>query len=267
MLGLVGKLLGKIRPKPQQDAVKGRPEVGGDAQQTAFAPSATTHSGYTVPRHGQVLDLAVTRRPACKDILKNHINLLTTSTRHPDVAVFLDAPRTMTEAAEKLFSIKDGRLENLSPSQRTALAERIHFVATGTKKEPSYLVVDKGEGQTPNSFKDTFLSLTKQNKDDIPFVQGRFNCGGTGVLPFCGDHKYELIMSRRDPSAPAAASDGTKDLWGFTLVRRQKPAVGRKSSMYVYLAPGGSILTFSRPSVNVLPGSSSKNKPLHDALH
>ena len=172
-----------------------------------------------------------------------------------------DAPRTMAEAAERLFSIKDGRLENLSPSQRTALAERIHFVATGTKKEPSYLVVDKGEGQTPNAFKDTFLSLTKQNKDDIPFVQGRFNCGGTGVLPFCGDHKYQLIISRRDPSAPAGANDGTKDLWGFTLVRRQKPAAGRKSSMYVYLAPGGSILTFSRPSVNALPGSSSKNKP------
>jgi hypothetical protein len=31
--------------------------------------------------------------------------------------------------------------------------------------------------------------------------------------------------------------------------------------MYVYLAPGGSILTFSRASVNALPGSSSKNKP------
>src|SRR4029077_2897775 len=52
-----------------------------------------------------------------------------------------DAPRTMAEAAERLFSIKDGRLENLSPSQRTALAERIHFVATGEKREPSYLVV------------------------------------------------------------------------------------------------------------------------------
>jgi len=181
------------------------------------------------------------------------------------------APRTMSQAVEQLFNIKDGRLENLSPTERTNLAERIQLIAAGSKPErkgghgktlePCYFVVDRGEGQTPDSFKDTFLSLTKQNKDDIPFVQGRFNCGGTGVLPFCGDQKYELIASRRHPSCPTNPSDGTKDLWGFTLVRRQRPAPGRKSSMYVYLAPGGSILTFSRPSIAVLAGPSSKNKP------
>jgi hypothetical protein len=172
-----------------------------------------------------------------------------------------NAPRTMAEAVDKLFKVKDGRLENLLPTERTKLAERIHFAATGSKKEPCYLVVDRGEGQTPDSFKDTFLSLTKQNKDDIPFVQGRFNCGGTGVLPFCGEHKYQLILSKRHPSCPTRDDDKTKDLWGFTMVRRQRPAPGRKSSMYVYLAPGGSILTFARTSVPVAPGQSSKNKP------
>ncbi|MGI9071171.1 MAG: hypothetical protein ACR2JB_07595 [Bryobacteraceae bacterium] len=172
-----------------------------------------------------------------------------------------DAPHTMAEAVERLFKVKDGRLENLTATERTKLAERIHFVATGTKREPCYLVVDRGEGQTPDSFKDTFLSLTKQNKDDIPFVQGRFNCGGTGVLPFCGEHKYQLIVSRRHASCPARTDDATKDLWGFTIVRRQRPAPGRKSSMYVYLAPGGSILTFARPSLLAFPGQSSKNKP------
>lgn len=172
-----------------------------------------------------------------------------------------DAPRSMAEAVARLFKVKDGRLENLTAAERTKLAERIHFVATGTKKEPCYLVVDRGEGQTPDSFKDTFLSLTKQNKDDIPFVQGRFNCGGTGVLPFCGNHKYQLIVSRRHPSCPVASGDVTKELWGFTIVRRQRPAPGRKSSMYVYLAPGGSILTFSRTSILTFPGQSSKNRP------
>lgn len=171
------------------------------------------------------------------------------------------APRTMAEGVERLFKVKDGRLENITATERTKLADRIHFVATGSKKEPCYLVVDRGEGQTPASFTDTFLSLTKQNKDDIPFVQGRFNCGGTGVLPFCGEHKYQLIVSRRHPSCPVSAGDTTKDLWGFTVVRRQRPAPGRKSSMYVYLAPGGSILTFARPSILAFPGQSSKNKP------
>ncbi len=172
-----------------------------------------------------------------------------------------DAPRTMAEAVDRLFKVKDGRLEYLLPKERTTLAGRIHFVATGSKREPCYLVVDSGEGQTPASFQDTFLSLTKQNKDDIPFVQGRFNCGGTGVLPFCGDHKYQLIISRRHPSCPASKDDSTKDQWGFTLVRRQRPAPGRKSSMYVFLAPAGSILTFSRQTIAALPGQSSKNKP------
>jgi hypothetical protein len=171
------------------------------------------------------------------------------------------APRTMAEAVEKLFKVKDGRLEHLTAAERTKLAERIQFVATGPKKEPCYLVVDKGEGQTPASFENTFLSLTKQNKDDIPFVQGRFNCGGTGVLPFCGEHKYQLIVSKRHPSCPASPVDATKGLWGFTLVRRQKAAPGRKSSMYVYLAPQGKILTFDAPKILVLPGDSSKNNP------
>lgn len=171
------------------------------------------------------------------------------------------APRSMAEAVERLFKVKDGRLENLAATERTKLADHIHFVATGSKKEPCYVVVDRGEGQTPNAFKDTFLSLTKQNKDDIPFVQGRFNCGGTGVLPFCGEHKYQLIVSRRHPSCPVNAGDPTKDLWGFTIVRRQRPALGRKSSMYVYLAPGGSILTFARATLLAFPGQSSKDKP------
>lgn len=172
-----------------------------------------------------------------------------------------EAPRTMAEAVDRLFKVKDGRLENLLPKERTTLAGRIHFVATGSKKEPCYMVVDSGEGQTAASFKDTFLSLTRQNKDDIPFVQGRFNCGGTGVLPFCGENKYQLIVSRRHPSCPVVQGDPTKDLWGFTIVRRQRPAPGHKSSMYVYLAPNDTILTFTRPAIPALPGQSSKNKP------
>jgi hypothetical protein len=51
------------------------------------------------------------------------------------------------------------------PTDRTTLAERIHLVATDTKREPCYLVANRGEGQTHDSFKDAFLSLTKQNKD------------------------------------------------------------------------------------------------------
>lgn len=121
----------------------------------------------------------------------------------------------MAEAVNLLFKVKGGRLENLLPRERTALAGRIHFAATGSKREPCYLVVDSGEGPTPASFENTFLSLTKRNKDDIPFVQGRFNCGGTRVLPFCGEHKYQLIVSRRHPSCAVDKDDTTKDQMGI----------------------------------------------------
>jgi hypothetical protein len=172
------------------------------------------------------------------------------------------APNSMSEAVEKFFKVKDGRLENLTASARTKLADNIHFIATGSKDAPCYLVVDKGEGQTPASFEKTFLSLNRRNKNDIPFVQGRFNCGGTGVLPFCGKNNYQLILSRRNPTCPVDAGDSTKDLWGFTIVRKLRPANGRGFSMYVYLAPQGKILTFAAPDgVAVLAGQSSKNRP------
>jgi hypothetical protein len=171
------------------------------------------------------------------------------------------APGSMAEAVIQFFKVKDGRLENLSAPQRTALAENIHFIATGSKGSPSYMIVDKGEGQTPASFEKTFLSLNRRNKDDIPFVQGRFNCGGTGVLPFCGQQNYQLIASRRNPGCHIEPGDNTKDSWGFTIVRKLRPSGGRKSSMYVYLAPGRKILTFAADSVPALAGPSSKNNP------
>ena len=93
-------------------------------------------------------------------------------------------------------------------------------MAVGSKSAPSYLIVDDGEGQTPQSFPDTFMSLAKSNKMRIPFVQGKFNSGGTGVLQFCGDQNLQLIASRRHPQAPVVPDDPTAHLWGFSIVRR-----------------------------------------------
>ena len=41
------------------------------------------------------------------------------------------------------------------------------------------------EGQKPEDFPKTFLSLSEKNKEGIPFVQGKFNMGSTGSLRFC----------------------------------------------------------------------------------
>jgi hypothetical protein len=174
-----------------------------------------------------------------------------------------EAPESMTEATRLFFNIPNGRLESIEPRQRTALAENVHLVAVGSKQEPNYLIVDKGEGQSPGDFPETFLSLAKSNKLHIHFVQGKYNAGGTGALRFCGTQNYQLIVSKRAPGLECHRSDPRQDEWGFTLIRRLRPTEGgRRSSMYVYYAPGKDVPSFSATTIDVLPnGGGSSNKP------
>ena len=164
-----------------------------------------------------------------------------------------DAPRSMQPAVERFLGIRDGRIQNLDASSRTHFAERIHLVAAGTREQPSYLVVDDGEGQAPDDFPDTLLSLLRENKTAIPFVQGKFNMGGTGVLQFAGTHSFQLVVSRRQPDLPGPPSERATH-WGFTLIRRLDPGPAQPQTMYVYLAPGGGVLSFEADELRVLPG-------------
>jgi len=163
------------------------------------------------------------------------------------------APRGIVEALEKFFGINQGSLWNASTSLRKELAENISFVATGKKESACYSIIDKGEGQTPNRVTDTFLSLSKSNKLRIKFVQGKFNMGGTGVLQFAGHNNLQLIVTRRDPHAAKFENDDTKDHWGFTLVRREDPKEGRKSSAYTFLVIDGKIPSFGASWLPLLP--------------
>src|SRR5260370_11674591 len=172
-----------------------------------------------------------------------------------------EEPRTMSGAVGRLYGMKDGRLDSLDPNQLTALAERIYVVATGGKTSPWYLIVDSGEGQTPNRFPDTFLSLNRSNKMRIRFVEGRLKSGGSAVLQFCGDKNMQLIVSRRHPDARILDGDNSKNLWGFTIVRRRRPQHGEKVSTYVYLAPGGDVPRFAADVIDVLPQRRSSIRP------
>ncbi len=108
-----------------------------------------------------------------------------------------EAPQTIDLALEQFFDIKTGNLANIGATTRSELAQNIGFIATGRRNRPNYTVFDSGEGQTPGDMPDTLLSLSKSNKLRIPFVQGKFNMGGTGVLPFCGTRNFQLVISRR----------------------------------------------------------------------
>lgn len=85
-----------------------------------------------------------------------------------------EAPKSISEALEKYFEIKKGRLEDLTPSERTEFAKSTVLAATGGKptddKKPNITIVDEGEGQSPLRMPETILSINKANKLKVPFV-------------------------------------------------------------------------------------------------
>ena len=164
------------------------------------------------------------------------------------------APQSIQQALKDFFEIREGKLSNVEIYERGLLAENIALVSTGDKRNPSYTIVDKGEGQFPDEFSNTFFSLNKSNKLRIPFVQGKFNMGGTGVLQFCGENNLQLVISRRNTDIIDVSRAGSNNQWGFSVVRREDPSKGVKSSAYKYLAPDGKILRFSADSIPALPG-------------
>lgn len=133
----------------------------------------------------------------------------------------LDAPKSMQEAVEKFYGEKYNWLNSKYVKEQSL---DIQVIADGiTKKEgararngkipyeTSLIVYDNGEGQHPEDFESTFLSIAKGNKNDILFVQGKYNMGGTGAIVFCGKNRYQLIASKK--------YDGSGD-FGFTLIRK-----------------------------------------------
>lgn len=143
-----------------------------------------------------------------------------------------EAPKSIREAVEKFFGIKGGNFTEISDTKRREIAENIQIIAEGSRKNPNIIIYDNGEGQHPKDFEKTFVSLNKDNKLKIKFVQGQYNMGGSGVLPNCGENKFQLLLSRRHPKL----LNGKQDLYGFTLVRlHQVDTIGEyKNSWYEY---------------------------------
>ena len=181
------------------------------------------------------------------------------------------APQNMRAAVARFFDEKDitthptaGRIALWSDEKRRTVAHGITLSATGASPRqgrPCFTIADCGEGQTPDRMPDTLLSLDKSNKLRIPFVQGKFNMGGTGVLKFCGRNNLELVLSKRDPKILPQNASESDSLWGFTVVRREDPPEGSRSSVYTYLAPVGAdqtpgkggVLRFEADELPILP--------------
>jgi hypothetical protein len=148
------------------------------------------------------------------------------------------APRSIQEAVAaffedgKLKSARAGLIKEWDEKKRTEIARDITLTATGAparEGNPCFTISDCGEGQTPEMMPVTLLSLVRENKLRIPFVQGKFNMGGTGALKFCGRHGLQLIVSRRNPNILRDKLNHPSDLqWGFTIVRREDPGGAAK---------------------------------------
>lgn len=184
-----------------------------------------------------------------------------------------EAPQSIRRAVADFFEDHPGPLPAdfgsiaiWPDAMATREADQLTLTATGFGPKagsglPCLSIADSGEGQTPDDFPSTFLSLQKSNKLRVQFVQGKFNMGATGeALQFCSpQHRLQLIVSRRNPRLLANPSD--RDLeWGFTIVRREPPSHGTRSSVFTYLAPfdvkqgrDGGVLSFAAEAVPIFP--------------
>ncbi len=148
-----------------------------------------------------------------------------------------DAPATMYKAVDAFIqNLNGGRIIDADDDWLLSYAREnliIGVTAVNTRVKPCYTFADNGEGQHPDDFPSTFLSLSKKNKSQIPFVQGKYNMGSSGVLGFCGTRWFKLIVSRRFDKSGG---------WGWTLVKKHSGDADQ--DVYAeYFAPQGKIPT------------------------
>ncbi|MBD0865291.1 MAG: hypothetical protein GDA36_06615 [Rhodobacteraceae bacterium] len=154
-----------------------------------------------------------------------------------------EAPRSIPEAIQRFFP--DRKHWDLQQNRRKQAAE-LQIVADGPKGNTSLLVYDNGVGQHPEDFPETFMSLLRGNKNDVHFVQGRYNMGGAGAVAFCGRSRFQLVASRR--------FGGSKRV-GFTLLRKhpltEEEGHRWKSTWYEYLVIDGKVPCFETDEIDV----------------
>ena len=189
-----------------------------------------------------------------------------------------EAPQTIRAAVARFFEdgtgekiATGGYIEDWGLQKTREIADGITLTATGIRPSGLNITIsDCGEGQSPDKLPYTILSLSKSNKQYIPFVQGQFNQGGTGALRFCGKNNLQLVISKRNPAFLGKSASPRDHDWCFTIVRREFPS-GKpgapKNSVYTYLAPvgvgestpdrQGGVLSFAAESFGIYPDDES----------
>jgi hypothetical protein len=166
------------------------------------------------------------------------------------------APESMASAIRDWFGDLS---EKESPEVRSIAENNLVLYATGSKQRPCLSFYDSGEGQLAEDFPKTFCSLIYGSDDGsykgaISFVQGRFNMGGTGVLPFCSEERnLQLIVSR----VPKDVANRDDHEWAFTIFcffpSKQNP------SWRYLVGPDGKILTAGSKPLALVPKVGAKS--------
>ncbi len=152
------------------------------------------------------------------------------------------APISLSKAVEKFLSIPGGDLSNIQASEITKLAHSTNGMMlseSSNPAHPNFTIFDFGEGQAPENFPETFMSLANSNKIKIPFVQGKHCAGSSGVFRFCN---HQLILSRRNPKIRAKDES---DKFGFTVTRCFPASKNTRNPVAKYLVINGHVPQFS----------------------
>ncbi len=183
------------------------------------------------------------------------------------------APGSIRDAVAQFFDAEStsqsrAGIPSMWPAgKRREVAQNVVVALTGDKSSPSISIIDRGEGQTPDQVPATLLSIGKSNKVGLPFVQGKFNMGGTGAVVFAGGggENLQLILTKRRPGLGGNSSNRDQH-WSVTVVRREPPTGDRpgdrQNSTLTYLAPldctddegrNGKVLSFPSPTMTIAP--------------
>ncbi len=124
-------------------------------------------------------------------------------------------PKSLSKAITRYF----GGEEEINKKRSEWAKHHLSVLAEGDKSRPTLTVIDRGEGQSPDTLQETIVHLSGSIKRGVPFVFGKYHQGGSAAIRFCGSKGkcYQLVLSRR---AETIIGKSKANDWGFTLVRR-----------------------------------------------
>lgn len=161
----------------------------------------------------------------------------------------VDSASSPREAVSELFGLSKAGYNDMTSNWVRDTADANINIAIEENSKPNRPVIeiaDRGIGQQPQDFEDTFLSLDRNTKLTKPYLIGKYGQGGSSTFAFC---EYAIIISRH--------CDGG-DI-GWSIVRYNERTSGEEEySLGVYeycVLPNGDIPSIPEDEADGWDGS------------